>query len=242
MKKRKLPKYSHHKATGQAYVRLNGRVQYLGLHNSPESHERYAEVVDQWRRESESVPAKDITIGALSVLYLKHAERYYRKRGQVTSEVSAIQIALRHLTKLFRRKPANQFAPFELKLVRQSMIDASYVRQSINRHIGRIIRMFRWAGAEELAAKHVYHDLKMLDGLKRGRSDAVEATPVRPVPLAHINAVEDIVTRPIWGMIQLQLATGMHPGEVMAIRGCDLNMQGSVWEYAPESHKTEHHG
>jgi integrase len=26
------------------------------------------------------------------------------------------------------------------------------------------------------------------------------------------------------------------------MRGCDLNMAGSVWEYRPESHKTQHHG
>jgi integrase len=43
-------------------------------------------------------------------------------------------------------------------------------------------------------------------------------------------------------MIQLQLATGMRPGEVIRMRGCDLNMAGKVWEYTPETHKTQHHG
>jgi integrase len=43
-------------------------------------------------------------------------------------------------------------------------------------------------------------------------------------------------------MIQLQLVTGMRPGEVTAMRGCDLTMCGPLWEYSPESHKTQHHG
>lgn len=50
------------------------------------------------------------------------------------------------------------------------------------------------------------------------------------------------MSRPIWGAIQVQLLTGMRPGEVLAMRGCDLNMSGSVWEYRVQGHKTEHHG
>jgi integrase len=34
----------------------------------------------------------------------------------------------------------------------------------------------------------------------------------------------------------------MRPGEVRIMRGCDLNMAGEVWEYRPQTHKTEHHG
>jgi integrase len=43
-------------------------------------------------------------------------------------------------------------------------------------------------------------------------------------------------------MIDLQLLTGMRPGEVVLMRGGDLDMTGEVWTYAPEFHKTEHHG
>lgn len=43
-------------------------------------------------------------------------------------------------------------------------------------------------------------------------------------------------------MVQLQLVTGMRPGEVTAVRGVDITMGGPLWEYVPESHKTQHHG
>jgi hypothetical protein len=31
----------------------------------------------------------------------------------------------------------------------------------------------------------------------------------------------------------------MRPGEVVIMRGCDLNTAGRVWEYTPQSHKTD---
>lgn len=43
-------------------------------------------------------------------------------------------------------------------------------------------------------------------------------------------------------MIQLQPLTGMRPGEVVLMRGCDLNTSGRVWEFVPSSHKGQHHG
>ena len=39
-KSRRIPGYVHHKPTGQARVRINGKDYYLGKFGSPESHER----------------------------------------------------------------------------------------------------------------------------------------------------------------------------------------------------------
>ena len=43
-------------------------------------------------------------------------------------------------------------------------------------------------------------------------------------------------------MIQLQLCTGMRPGEVCIIRASDIDVSGPVWEFRPQTHKTAHHG
>lgn len=42
-------------------------------------------------------------------------------------------------------------------------------------------------------------------------------------------------------MVRVQVLTGMRPGEVTIMRGCDLDTSGRVWVYRPASHKTEHH-
>jgi integrase len=43
-------------------------------------------------------------------------------------------------------------------------------------------------------------------------------------------------------MVRLQLETGMRPGELVAMRACDMDTTGKVWLYKPNQHKTEHHG
>lgn len=183
-----------------------------------------------------------LAVEELALLFMKHASQYYVKDGKPTCEVNNIRIALRSLIRLHGRCRARNFSPRKLKDVRQAMIDAGCVRTSINRQIGRIKRMFRWAVENEYVPVTVYSTLATIAGLRAGRSDAVESDPVKPVPAAFVDAIEPHVTRQVWGMIQVQQLTGMRPDEMTAMRGCDLNMTGGVREYVPKSHKTEHHG
>ncbi len=108
--------------------------------------------------------------------------------------------------------------------------------------MGRIRRMFKWGISEERVSASVLTRLQSVAGLKAGRCDAKESRPVQPVPEADIAAVKPHVTTPIWGIITLQLLAGMRPGEVLAMRGADIDTRGPIWEYVPQSHKTEHHG
>ncbi len=48
-KKRGVPGYLQHKATGQARVVLNGRTHYLGRYGTQESKERYGRLIAQWQ-------------------------------------------------------------------------------------------------------------------------------------------------------------------------------------------------
>jgi integrase len=43
-------------------------------------------------------------------------------------------------------------------------------------------------------------------------------------------------------MIQLQRCTGMRPNEVVAMRPCDIDRSGDVWNYEPASHKNQWRG
>ena len=47
-KQPRQPKYCLHKPTGQAYVRLGGKVIYLGKHDTPESLAAYDRWVAAW--------------------------------------------------------------------------------------------------------------------------------------------------------------------------------------------------
>ncbi len=43
-------------------------------------------------------------------------------------------------------------------------------------------------------------------------------------------------------MVELQLLTGMRPGEVCQLTLAELDRSEEVWEYRPAAHKTAHHG
>ena len=237
------PKYSRH-TSGQARVRFNGKVIYLGEYGSPQSRDKYATVVANWLRENQ-VTHRDcpsLSVGKLALAYLDHCKSYYRKGGEQTSEFGLIHLALRQLVKLYRNEPASELSPKKLSAVRDQMISADWSRTTVNAGICRIRRMYRWAVSEELVSPTVLVGLQSVQGLKRGRSDARENEPVRPVPDAFISALESEVPRPIWGLIQLQLWTGARPGEARRLRMCDVNTSGEIWEYRPAEHKTEHHG
>lgn len=106
--------------------------------------------------------------------------------------------------------------------------------------VGRIKRVFKWGVAEELLKHETVAALDTVDGLRADRTDALESAPIAPVRMEEVNAVQPYVDRRIWAMIQLQLLTAARPGEVLIMRTCDLHMTGSIWEFRPNSHKTQH--
>jgi integrase len=239
---KRIPKYSLHKASGQAFVRINGTCNYLGVHDTPESHERYEQAIATYLSAADVVDTCSVTVARLSVLFMEHAREYYRKDGQQTSEVHSIQTALRPLLATAGKLKVADFGPRKLKAVRDRMIRRKMSRTGINAAICRIKRMLKWGVENELIPPNVYQSCSAVTGLRRGRSAARETTRVLPVPAGDIGAVERHVSVEIWAMIQLQLLTGMRPGEVCMIRECDIDRSIATWEYRPETHKTAHHG
>jgi integrase len=237
-RQKKKPSYLLHKPSGQAYARLNGRIVYLGKYGTSGSKGRYDEVVASWL-EGQSSGQFTLTVDELALKYIKHCESYYVKNGEPTSEVGKARDALRLVIEIAGEQRARRFGPQKLTAVREKMIGLGWRRITVNQQIGRIRRCFKWAVQQELLPPESLASLQTLPGLRAGRSEATESQPIQSVSLAAVEAIRPFVTRPIWGMIQLQLSTGMRPGEVTQMRGCDLNMTGDLWEYRPESHKTE---
>ncbi len=244
VKHQSAPKLRHHKATGQAAVVLDGKWIYLGKFGSAAAQEHYDRVIAEWlARGRQLVPGTaELAIAELILAYWRFANTYYRKNGRPTDEINGIKAAMRPLKRLYASLPAGQFTPLKLKAVRGAMIDAGHSRKYINDNINRIKRMVRWGVENELIAPAVLHGLQAIGGLRRGRSEARDTNPVRPIDDASVNAVRPHVSKQVWAMIELQRLTGMRSGEVVIMRACDIEMDGAIWIYRPASHKTEHHG
>jgi integrase len=102
--------------------------------------------------------------------------------------------------------------------------------------------MFRWGVENEIVPPSVLHGLQAVAGLRRGKSDARETAPVRPVADAVVDALRPFVSRQVWVMVELQRLTGMRPGEVVRMRTGEIDRSGEMPVYRPGRHKTQHHG
>jgi integrase len=247
-----VPTYRRHKQSGQAIVTLpdglGGRRDILlGQYGTADSRHEYARVLAEWeaagRCLAQTPAAKDLTCNELMLAYWRHAEGYYVKNGKPTSQLARIKLAFKLLKRLYGHTQARHFGPLALKAVRAAMLEQGWCRGFTNQAIGCIKRLFKWGVENELCPTGVFHGLQAVAGLKKGRTEAREMEPIRPVADEHVDAVLPFVNRAVRAMIQVQRLTGMRPCEVVIVRPCDIDRsRGQTWVYRPESHKTEHHG
>ena len=74
----------------------------------------------------------------------------------------------------------------------------------INRQINRIKRMFAWAAENELVPIETYQALASVAGLRRGRTEAREKPPVRPVPDELVEWVLPHLSPTVATMVRVQ--------------------------------------
>ncbi|MEE8104218.1 MAG: site-specific integrase [Planctomycetota bacterium] len=238
--------YRLHKPSGQAVVTLGGHTFYLGEHGTPESRAEYERLVAEGKAQGGQLfkPGPDgLSVNEVMLAWVREYADYYRKPdGRSTGEFELVKLALRPLKRLYGHRAAKNFGPLALKACRHDMIETGLSRKTINNHVARIKRVFRWATENELVPPSLYEGLRAVAGLRRGRSQAKETEPVRPVPEAHIEAVLPHLPGPVAAMVELQNVTGMRSGEMVTMRVGELTRGPDVWEYTPASHKTEHHG
>lgn len=170
--------------------------------------------------------------------YMDFAKGYYvGPDGKPTREPRDITYAMAVLIDCFPSLAVEEFGPLRLKEVREVMIEMNWCRNLINQRIGIIRRMFKWAVSEQIVSPMILHGLQAVAGLRRGRTRAKESKPVKPVDEQHVYAVLDYTTPVVAAMIELQLLTGMRPGELVSMRPCDIDRSEAVWHYYPEKHK-----
>lgn len=244
-KRIRTPKLCHHKATGQAFVLLNGRHKYLGKWGAPETEIEYHTLMAEYRANGGRItpPPSDITCLELVNLYWQHVTQYYRKPdGTPTSQQHIINNSLKPVKEVYGQRPAVQFGPNLLRGIRQCWISGKLARKTVNDYTAEIKRMFKWAVSYEMIPESVYSALNTLDGLRAGRSEVKETAPVLPVADDDIKKAKEKAPGPVVALIDLQLLTGARPGELVSLRPCDIDTSGPVWIANIRDHKTAHRG
>lgn len=237
------PQIRRHRNSARCWV--NGRWIELGRYGSPEALAEHARILAELASSPAAAvaPRATFTLNQLLAAYWQHAERHYRgPDGEPTTEQCEIQRALGPVRRLYGHTNAADFGPRALAAVRQAMIGNGWCRTLINRRVERIRRMYRWAVSQELVRPSAYDALKSLPGLQRGRTEARESEPVKPVEPAIVEATLPFLGRHTRAMVELQRLTGMRPGEVCSFTLIEVDRKGDVWTYRPSQHKTKHRG
>jgi integrase len=238
-----VPKYRKHRASGQAIVTINSRDYYLGPFGTKASQLEHDRIITEWlasgRSPSFGIQSDALTVVELLAAYVPFAKRYYgnTRRG----EFANMKRAMKPVLKLYGPTPAAAFGPQELKAVRQVLVTRGLGRTYINATVHRIVRLFRWAVAEGLLPPTVPQALAMVPGLRKGRSEARETDPVRPVDMQVVQATLPHLSPIVAAMVQLQMFSGARPGEICRLRPCDIDRSGDVWLARLSEHKTAHH-
>ncbi len=235
-----------------AFVELDGRRVHLGHFDDPTSRQNYDRILAEWLANGRRLPVdpRELTIVELVDAYMGHVRRKYRRpTGEPTSTVHVAKMALRPLLQLYETAPAAEFGPRQLKAVRAHMDDqGSYTRGTINKSVGLIRAMFKWAASEEMLDASIHQRLKTVDALAANESKAREPQPVQAVEWDRIAATLPFVGPEVATVVKLQWLTGARAGELLVMRPVDIDTLGRqesgthFWIYCPAQHKNSHRG
>ena len=251
----RTPKYRLHKPSGRAVVTLAGKQHYLGKYNSAESKREYHRILAEYHASAGQIcfgtDPEEVTLAMLMVDYLAHCKKHYP--SQASPETNQVKLIFRVVKKLYADLPAIEFGPRQFKAVRQTLVDdptcqrgrgnrkknaKPLARKYINAQMSRLTRMFRWAAADGIIPSHVYNDLRIIPGLKAGRTSAPETKKILPVSQDVVDATLKECPPVLADMIRVQLLTGCRPAEVCALTPAMIDRSGEVWR----AHLIDHKG
>lgn len=250
--RRSVPGYWLHKPTGQARTRIDGRDIYLGIYDSPQSRQRYGEIVAKVvaglpvevpeRRPTSTASQPGISVNELALAFMAHAQTHYVKNGKPTSEIHLFKMALGPLVELYGMTPAEQFGPLALKAVREQMVASCWVRNTVNSAVSRIRRVFRYGVENELVPGDMLQRLEAVSALLAGRTAAPDRARRSALPEVRISAVRELVSPVFRDLIDLQLLCGCRSGELLGLTTGGIDRSGATWVAVLSDHKTCHRG
>jgi len=122
------------------------------------------------------------------------------------------------------------------------MVEAGTLcRSQINKHIGRIIRIFAWGVEEEIVAPNVVAALRAVKNLQRGEQGTFDNPPRQEVSDEVVKWTLPFMPPTVVAMVQLQRITGMRPSEIYRVTVGDIDQTRApeLWYYTPPNHKTK---
>jgi integrase len=243
MSRKPLYAYTLHKATGQAFVRVEGRMIYLGKYGSPESRIRHRNIVAAAQARQEAFDLmRPLSVGELCERFVQAMQREYGRRSwqDIEARAVALTVCAKHAG-----MEAAAFGGKALQEIQQALLrEDRLTRYGINRRKQHIVAMFKWAVAEELVAPSVWHALQAVRAIRRGKGrDNPPRVPADPAAVdavvAKLRADGNIGAA---RCVRFLRATGCRPAEAYCAMPADFRLSDPLPTYTVREHKNTHRG
>lgn len=211
-KRGERPRLLLHRATGQGYVTYRGKSLYFGPFDDKDTRKKYDAFIARWEKENDGSIVAAPEVGSIAELcadFQAQVARHFSK-----DERLAVKRNLADLIDRFGLLPPDDFGPRELKELRSVWLDRGHLRQTINKKVGRVRRVFRWALAEDKIQATTMVALDAVSDLALGRTTAGEYRKVHPAPIRDVVRARRYLNSTFRTMVRLQFHVGMRPGEL----------------------------
>jgi len=255
------PQMRFHSHSGQARVRVDGKVIYLGPWDSPEAKANYHRLLVEWhgrvldqaapppppsspraRPVDEPAPPAGLTLAELCLLWTAACEKKFsRKDGTTTSSIHGANTVVRALER-DGAMPASSFRARALVNVQERLVAEGRPRETVNRTVKGIRRLFRWALMMEHVPPEIITSLEAVEPLRKGQTDAPELPPVTDVPDEHVAGALVHLQRIPSDLVKFIRLVGCRPGEACKIRPMDVDTSTAEWRWDVHEHKTSWRG
>ena len=234
MPRKNEPQGTEHK--GSIRVRWKGEEYYFGPWDRAESWRAF----EAWKADVlNGGGTAPMTVADVAAQYWDHVQVYYRHpNGDPTPEQASIRTIVDKLLAEYGHTAVTHFGTRDLKAFRDALVKANRCRKSINKEIGRIKRMFKWAASEPIIGPEVWQRLAVVTPLAANRSPAPERDPIEPVAWPVVELTLPYLSPPLQAAVWVQGLTGCRPDEALRLRACDLDRSGDVWVYSPTCPQT----
>ena len=178
----------------------------------------------------------DVSVSELAVAFLDHLKERTDEINYVTHRI----IIDDFLLALYWDTPADKFTTTCLDLVRQAMkASERFNRDVLNRHVRRIISIFKWGVWKELCKESTWQKLTVIPPYKKGEPGTFEGRKRKPVS-------DDVLIRTLKyavptesAMIKFHRLIGARPGEVCNLTVGAVDLKGG--KILLTEHKTKAH-
>jgi hypothetical protein len=162
--KTKAPKYRYH-VSGQAFVEFNRKRFYLGKFDTQKSRVKYHRLVTEYLASGLQTPDSEthlvddsIKVSDLAAEYLEHVRTIHHGKPEPLRSADRL-CAL--LCEHHGKEPADEFGPRKLAAIRRVIIATGNKRNTVNREVREIVRIFKFGVSMELVEPATWQKLRI---------------------------------------------------------------------------------